>query len=284
MNDKLKQFYKNFSGKNQNALSLDAKQRVKNKVLQRLSEVPEELPESVSMWSKLRHSMFMKSYVLAPLLLVLFVISATAVSANAVPGDVLYPIKRQVETARILLAPTPEAKLELELNFAEERIHELEKVQTLVNSGSSNSKEVEVTQEDTNNNQTRTFKKDSSDSKEAKNDSDTEDKELSNNSSEHNKSAVSDREVRARKQAEGALQFLKDTENQYKEKEDHKRAEDLNKKIEDYQKRLREGGEHKDEDRHEDRSGKDKDSMKNLKSEIKISTDGEIKLDILNNR
>lgn len=50
--------------------------------------------------------------------------SATAASANALPGDVLYPLKRFTEKTRILLALNHHDEAELRITFSERRLAE----------------------------------------------------------------------------------------------------------------------------------------------------------------
>lgn len=92
-------------------------------LLQRMSEPAPE--QSLSAWAHFG-KLFSKVYVLAPLAVVLFIIATTAASASALPGDWLYPVKRQVENAQVLLAPTPQVKLHLQVRFTQKRISELE--------------------------------------------------------------------------------------------------------------------------------------------------------------
>lgn len=222
------------------ALSSEAKARVKEKVFQRLGEVGVETEPAVSWWAYIRQSVLVKSYVLVPLVLLLFVISTTAVSANALPGDILYPVKRQVENTRVLLAPTQQAKQELELNFAEERLRELEKVQA--------ADSVKVEQPKTPSNNPGNKKSGTA------GDTDSKDNSSDKAVTGGRNSSPTEREIRARRQAEGALEFLKQTKEQYREHKDIQRAEDLDKKIEDYRKRLlRENG---------DRSGSEENSSR----------------------
>jgi hypothetical protein len=225
MDSKLKNFYKQFSGSGRVVLSADAKQRVKNRVFQRLAEQPAEIDPSLSWWTRLRHSFLLKSYILVPLVVLLFVISTAAASAYSLPGEVLYSVKRQVENARVILASTAEAKLELEFNFAEERLTELERLQAYGNAQSE--------QKDQANTPTTEDGKDNFNGKDKQ-------KDNTNNNSGASKARrpASQGEVRARQQAEGALDFLEKTREQYKDPKDNQRAEDLNKRIQDYRKRL----------------------------------------------
>ena len=126
MNDKLKQFYKD--NQEQVSFSSEFKQRAKERIFTRLSD---PLPEEKTSFWMVVHVFTLKTYVVVPLVVLLFVFGTTVVSANSVPGDLLYPVKRKVETARVLFAPTQESKLNLQINFAEKRSRELEKVKEI---------------------------------------------------------------------------------------------------------------------------------------------------------
>ena len=60
------------------------------------------------------------------LLLLLFATAAVSVSSSAIPGDVLYPVKRLVETVRLNLTSDPEAAVALIEQYREERIREVQ--------------------------------------------------------------------------------------------------------------------------------------------------------------
>lgn len=67
--------------------------------------------------------------------LILFVVfavgsvTAAGVSAEALPGDALYPVKLATERTQLLLTTNPQDRLELEQSFDEERVEE---IQTLI--------------------------------------------------------------------------------------------------------------------------------------------------------
>ncbi len=54
------------------------------------------------------------------------VFGAVRVSARAIPGDVLYPVKRAAEQTQLLLAQGPDQKLRLEKSFDAERLNEIQ--------------------------------------------------------------------------------------------------------------------------------------------------------------
>jgi hypothetical protein len=77
-------------------------------------------------------------FVLASLVVILVLAAgmatSVAVSAHALPGDVLYPVKIVAEQTRLLLAVNPASRLELEQTFDQERVSE---VDTLIQRESS---------------------------------------------------------------------------------------------------------------------------------------------------
>ena len=66
--------------------------------------------------------------VVASLMIVIFVFWGTAnLSANSLPGDILYPVKLVTEKVKFFLTINPENKIELRLVYSEERTAELVK-------------------------------------------------------------------------------------------------------------------------------------------------------------
>lgn len=127
MRDSLKQFYNQHSTARAVSLSSESKQKVKLGLLANLAN-PENniMPEPKGFpWINLKN-LFVKSYVVIPLALLLLVGGSTIVSASSLPGDALYPLKRGVETVSVLIAPTEQAKTELKINYAKKRLAELE--------------------------------------------------------------------------------------------------------------------------------------------------------------
>ncbi len=61
-------------------------------------------------------------------------VTTVAVSAHALPGDVLYPLKIAAEQTRLLLTENPVQRMELEQSFDQERVAE---VDTLIHQASS---------------------------------------------------------------------------------------------------------------------------------------------------
>ena len=68
------------------------------------------------------------------LLLILFSAAAVSVSASAIPGDALYPVKRLVENVRLNRTEDPASAADLLAEFDQERLRE---VQTLLRTGRS---------------------------------------------------------------------------------------------------------------------------------------------------
>ena len=60
--------------------------------------------------------------------LVLMFVGISTVSANSVPGDILYPLKLVTEKVSFLLAFSSERKAELRLTFSEQRTEEIRRV------------------------------------------------------------------------------------------------------------------------------------------------------------
>ncbi len=126
MNEQLKNFYNQTQRTTETSLSEQSKERVKTKIFANLGAQIIE-PESDS-WTEKFKGMFFRTYVIIPLVCLLFVVGSTSVSAGAIPGDKLYGVKRSVEEMQVLVAPTEEAKLQLQIHFAERRIKEDEKL------------------------------------------------------------------------------------------------------------------------------------------------------------
>lgn len=126
--DKLAHLYRQFSAGNTAPLSQSSKERIKGQVLQSIRTVPAHTV-------KRAHSMHAWSFWLVRFttaaVLVLAVLSGTAyASGSSLPGDALYTVKRAVEDARLSLASTPESKAKLQVLFTEERIRELDTIET----------------------------------------------------------------------------------------------------------------------------------------------------------
>lgn len=131
MNNNLKNFYNELSGRGKSdaAFSDDAKMRVRNGIFSKIDTQLNELErgEVFTLESKI-HIALSKGYILVPMVCVMLIAGATIASANSLPGDKLYPLKRQVENARLLITPNEEDKVDLEVTFAQKRLEEADKV------------------------------------------------------------------------------------------------------------------------------------------------------------
>ena len=124
MKDSLKQFYKEHSDVSKLQLSLEAKQRVKSRVMMNLNASTEAATPTASAWPAL----LWRSYVIVPLIIVIFVGGTTYVSADSIPGDILYPVKRKVEDVHVFIAPTESRKSELKAEYAKKRLEEYDEL------------------------------------------------------------------------------------------------------------------------------------------------------------
>lgn len=127
MNDSLKKFYSQYSPTQKVELTSTSKQKVKEAVFANLHKI-KPAPESPA-WKIHLNSFWLKSYTVVPLALLLMIAGSAFASADSLPGDVFYPVKRTVENLRIITAPTEENKQSLEVEFANKRLLELEKLQ-----------------------------------------------------------------------------------------------------------------------------------------------------------
>ncbi len=126
MNKELINFYKENAGQSF-VLSDEASKRVKDQIFSNLHTAV-EATAPISFTQKLR-TLILKSYILAPLVILLFISGTTYVSADAQPGDSLYPLKLTMEDVRVFVAPSEQAKLKLQERFAQKRLDELDKAE-----------------------------------------------------------------------------------------------------------------------------------------------------------
>jgi molecular chaperone DnaK (HSP70) len=230
MNEKLKQFYKD--NQKQISFSSEAKARAKDKIFSRLSEPQPE--ENQSFWVSVKHFSF-KAYVLTPVLLVVIIFSTTVASANTVPGDLLYSVKRQVETVRVRFAPTPEAKLNLQVNFAEKRLQELEDTQTPASIVPQTTKPED-------------------------------------NSSETKKTKSEQKKVETKQNAEKALEFLEKNREKIREKGDEQKKERVEKIIDNLRTRLENSSSERDRNK-KNNDSRERDQRDDTQSEDHNSED-----------
>lgn len=220
LNDKLKSFYNQHSGrKSVNfVMSDEASKRVKEEIFSKLGSVTVDSPTPVSALGKLS-GLLLKSYVLVPLLVILFITGTTYASANSLPGDSLYGVKRQVEKAQLLIAPTEEAKLELEERFAQKRLDEFERI------SSNQSPDKQGNEED---NERENVDKSSDTVINIDGDSVSSDRK--NNKWQH--------QDKAREEADKAVESLKKTREDWQRKGNNEKADEVERKVRQYRQQL----------------------------------------------
>ncbi len=110
------------------ALSLEAKERVKTQILSEMRTTREDL---YKVTTKQRFWSFTLMRLGTVTAVILIVLTSTAyASSDSLPGDALYPVKRVVENARVAFTSTTESKTKLEVQFTEERLRELDAIET----------------------------------------------------------------------------------------------------------------------------------------------------------
>jgi hypothetical protein len=120
---KLLELYKNH--RRTASLSPEAQERVRVSVLAAIhGEANTTAPEGKQGW----HFTFVR-FASAALVALLCVTGTAFASSGALPGSVLYPVKRAVEQVRMSTTPSPEAKAKLQVSFAAERLKELQAVE-----------------------------------------------------------------------------------------------------------------------------------------------------------
>jgi hypothetical protein len=88
-------------------------------------------------------------YALASLAGIFLVFGAvSAASGNAVPGDVLFPIKKATESVQLALTPSKDSRAKLQADFAEKRLNELNQIESApqVNTTAQSQAQSEVAQ------------------------------------------------------------------------------------------------------------------------------------------
>lgn len=216
MNDELKQFYNDHLRKQGLQLSEQAKANVKGKIFANLGNQL-VADEPVSFLTKLR-SGILKTYVLVPLVCLVFITGTTIASANSLPGDTLYGVKRQVENARLLIAPTEEAKLELKVNFAKKRLDEAEKINrnNSLTKSQVNDKNSDKDKDKGNGGDGNNLQRDDSSDRDSQ--------------SQHQEQ----RQIKAREEADHALEFLNKTKEDWEEKGKEQKARDIEDRLEKF--------------------------------------------------
>ncbi len=191
-------------------LTPNRKEALKQQLLAAIT-APEASP-TVTSWHRMSR-VFLHGYIFAPLLIILFSFGAAFASADSTPGDILYPVKRQVENIRVLVSPSEEQKLNLQVNFAQKRLEEAERVRstaptptpTALPQATPSSTPTPSTSEE------QTQRKSSS-------------------PKEH-------RELRVEKEAVAAVQFLERTKSELEKRGKDDKAKEIEKALEDFRKR-----------------------------------------------
>ncbi|HEX3096021.1 MAG TPA: DUF5667 domain-containing protein, partial [Patescibacteria group bacterium] len=175
----------------------------------------------VSVWQKFRN-LFLHSYIIAPLVILLFITGTAYASADALPGDTLYNVKRTVEDARVVLAPTADSKLQLQLEFAQKRLQELETLRA-----NENPKQPDAVNDDSNKDKSsETFSIDAQD------DNANADQNQRNNNHDQKKIRQnSNRQNIAKQEAKKAIENLEGNKNRTQQFND--KLKDLNKQLQD---------------------------------------------------
>ncbi len=90
----------------------------------KISAAASSLKKRSSIFNKIRSPKF--AWALSIILIFLVVLfSAATISANSVPGDILYPLKLATEKVKFLLTFDSEKKAELRLTFSDKRLQEM---------------------------------------------------------------------------------------------------------------------------------------------------------------
>jgi hypothetical protein len=109
---------------NSNELSLQDMERLKQGVLKAIAGIsPEEAAQS--RWPKFGSLI---NFAVATLLGLLLLGGTAFAAGNSIPGDVLYPVKLAAEKVELSLALSQKSKINLQTNFARERLNELQKL------------------------------------------------------------------------------------------------------------------------------------------------------------
>lgn len=90
----------------------------------KISAAALELKKKSSIFNKIRSPKIAWAFSAAFLFLVVL-FSAATISANSVPGDILYPLKLATEKVKFLLTFNSEKKAELRLTFSDKRLQEM---------------------------------------------------------------------------------------------------------------------------------------------------------------
>lgn len=121
--------YKRISRGSRVVLDADAKVRVRNKLMYEIY-LDSEKSKNKGFMASLKSFTLMPYLVLPILVIFIGVASTIYASSSALPGDLFYVVKRATENSRMAFAPNDEARIGLQIKYAEERLQELEAVQS----------------------------------------------------------------------------------------------------------------------------------------------------------
>ena len=205
-----------------------------------------EVGASPTPWYRMGR-VFLHGYIFAPLLILVFSFGAAFASADSTPGDILYPVKRQVENIRVLVSPTQEQKLNLQVNFAQKRLEEAERVRSTVPTPTP----PEAMQTTPSISPTPS----NSDEQEPRREPATKER----------------RELRAEKEATTAAQFLERTKSELEKRGKDDKAKEIEKALEDFRKRrsdtLKDARTETEDSHKEDNRGSSEDSHSEQRDE-----------------
>ncbi len=112
------------------SLAPHAKARIRTAILQQAALIPQQQPEAqrtVPFW---RAHIRMVQFGTAVIAGIAITAGTVGAASGTVPGDPLYPVKLAKEKVELTLAPTPEKKAVVQAKHAEQRLKEIEKIQT----------------------------------------------------------------------------------------------------------------------------------------------------------
>jgi hypothetical protein len=105
------------------AIPRDAKARIRTRIMTHYDRQHWPRGQKTPIWSLLRRWAYVTIFVLT--FLIVAGVGLNVASANAVPGDTLYPVKRSFEEIQIAFSLSDMAKAETHVRLAERRINEI---------------------------------------------------------------------------------------------------------------------------------------------------------------
>lgn len=106
-----------------NSLSQSSKEKIKERVMSEIVALPRGT-EAMVVPLKFSYVKILLFVIVG----MVFVSGTVYASSVSKPGDLLFPVKKAQENVVIRLVPSEQKKLDLKTKFAEERIHELQKI------------------------------------------------------------------------------------------------------------------------------------------------------------